>query len=686
MRVTFIKFLVSVGALVYVSTELLSAFNLLTPFFLYLFWLVTLGAGLYLFWRNRPHDIVGGWVFGQLSVSEQIMLILCGVLIVLPLLFLAIYAPPNNVDSNNYHLTRVVYWLQNRNVNHFPTIHVQQLYHNVMSEYLLLHVLALSGHDYFVNVVQWGAMLGTVASVGAIAKQLGLKSGVQVLVSILQLTLPIGILEASTTQNDYVAVFFFTCFMYFGIKLLQEFRWEDVWWMSVCLALGGFTKYPVFFYAFPYCLWIGVQVLRRKGFKTAVSTFGIALGTLLLVFGPFFNRNYALFGSILSPKIGSPLFVENIAVEKYCFTCTLSNVAKNLGLHLGLPSAGYNAKIDAVMAKFHALIGEDINNPQLSLDNYRTQFVIQEDMSGNLLLLIAICIAAVWLLFQKKQGVFKGILVCAVVGFVIFCSSAKFQFWSSRTHMPVFAQGTLLVGLLVANWPARGRVILGYFFVLTAIPYIVDNFNKPLFPIRYASKYWLGYIPRHLCVPVGANENQYRETLGSYYDFAKPEPCYPLKQDLPYAQRQQIVTKLNALDYYKLESEHIFKYERAHYFFICDHDYPNTYYDFKELAKRIEPSSKGVGMLLEQSVGFYRYWSILRPQMSEDWQMRYIVFEKDYLALPNARQIFAYDYVLSDNEKFIDRYLPKTQIEAIYRTSSLVLVKLKKPSVQLYNY
>lgn len=91
-------------------------------------------------------------------------------------------------------------------------------------------------------------------------------------------------------------------------------------------------------------------------------------------------------------------------------------------------------------------------------------------------------------------------------------------------------------------------------------------------------------------------------------------------------------------------------------------------------------------MLLEKSVGFYRYWSILRPRMPKDWQMRYIVFEKDYLILPNARQIFAYDYVLSDNEKFIDRYLPPSQIDKIYRTHSLILVKLKKPSAQVYHY
>ncbi len=686
MRLTWVKFLIASAGLVYISTELLSVFNAITPLALGIFWLTVLCVGSYLLWRNRPFRVWWGQDFGQLSLGNGVLLLLSCVIVSLPLLFLAVYAPPNNVDSHNYHLTRVVMWLQNHNVGHFPTIHVQQLYHNIMSEYLLLHVLALSGHDYFVNVVQWGAMLGSVAGVGIIAKQLGLGSKAQVLVSILQLTLPIGILEATTTQNDYVATFFFISFLYFGLRLMRNFSWQDVGWMSVSLALGGFTKYPIFFYAFPYCIWLGVQILRKKGLKTAILTFGIALSTLMLVFGPFFYRNYTLFGSVLSPKLNSPLFVENIATEQYCFTCTLSSIAKNIGLHLGLPSAGYNAKIDVLMAKFHTLIGAEINNPKLSLDNYRTQFVIQEDMSGNFLLLVAIVIAGIWLLFQKNYSVYKGIMICALIGFAIFCSAAKFQFWSSRTHMPVFAQGTILVGLLGSKLSDKWRLGLGYFFILTAIPYIVDNFNKPLFPIRYASKYWLGYIPRHLCVPVDADENSYKKGLGEYYDFAKPEPCYPLKQDLPYAIRQQIVTQLDALEYYKLESEHIFKYERAHYFFICDNEYPNTYYDFKALSKYISPNSRGVGMLLEKSTGFYRYWSILRPQMNQDWQMRYILFQKEYLALPNARQIFAYDYVFSDNEKFIDTYLSKTQIDKIYRTRSLILAKLKKPSVQLYQY
>jgi hypothetical protein len=555
-----------------------------------------------------------------------------------------------------------------------------------MSEYLLLHVLALSGHDYLVNAVQWVAMLGTTAGVGLIAKQLGLSLKGQLLVSILQLTLPIGILESTSTQNDYVAAFFFVSFMYFGLKLMQKYNNADVWWMSGSLALGGFTKYPVFFYALPYCVWIGIQIIRKAEFKRAFYTFGVAAGLLFLVFGPFFSRNYALFGSVLSPKAESPLFVENIAAEEYCLTCTLSNTAKNIGLHLGLPSAGYNAKVDALMGKFHQWIGMDINNPRLSLDNYRTQFVIQEDMSGNLLLLLAIVISAVWLFFQKKYALGRGVLACALVGFLVFCTAAKFQLWSSRTHMPFFAQGTVLVGLLLSVFPEKWKLAIGYFFILTAVPYVIDNFNKPLLPIRYASKYVLGYVPRHLCVPIGTDEQKYRKVLGTYYNFSKPEPCFPLNRDLSYKERQLLVTKLDHLGYYELESEHLFKYPRERYFFICDNDYPNTYNDFNALTKYISPHSTGVGMMLDKRLGFYPYWSMLHRQMSDQWQMKYILFQKEYLALPNAHRIFAYDYILCDNEKLISHHVPAAQIETIYRTHSLVLVKLKKSSVQTYPY
>jgi len=691
MRLKIIKLWVFIASLVFISTEFLSAFDFLTPFWIRLFWAPVLGIALYKWFATKKKRtslfsffLTPLQAFHQLPRNYRVLIVVSTLLVIFPLFFLAVYAPPNNVDSINYHLTRVVCWLQNHNVKHYPTFHVQQLYHNVLSEYLLLHVMALSGHDYFLNLVQWGAMIGTVFGVGLISKEVGLSLQNQAIIGVLQLSLPIGVLEASTTQNDYVATFFFVSFVYFGLKTLDNFHWKDAAWMILSLVLGGFTKYPIFFYALPYCLWIGFQLLKKQGIKVTLSLFGIAFLCLCLVFLPFFWRNYQLFNNILSPAFGHPLFVENIATEKHGLLYTFSNAVKNCGLHLGLPNSAWNAQIDNLVAHFHQLLGISIDDSLISLDSYRTQFVIQEDMSGNFLMLTSFVLASIWLLFQRGHSKFKGILLCTVIGFLIFCTAAKFQLWSSRTHMPLFAQGTILVGLLLSRLPEKGKISITFLFVFAALPYVINNFNKPLIPIRYASKYLLGYIPRHLCVPIEAQESLYKQALGNDYNFKKREPCFPLKTTPAYSDRQAIVAKLGDLGYYQKENEHIFKHPREQYFFITDQEYPSTYSEFTALAKLIPTNTQTVGLLFNKKLGFYHYWHILNKRLSSTWQMKYVLCYKEYLALPNASRIFAYEYVLCDDERLIDKYMSKEDITAIYRTKSLILIRLKQPSSNYY--
>lgn len=691
MRANLLRMLVAVAGLVYVSTELLSIFDVITPFSIRSFW--AFGFTLFMLWLNtqQRRQLKNRWQntitsFRRLPYAYQYLVLAALLMVVTPLLFLAIYTPPNNVDSISYHLSRVIYWLQNQNVAHFPTSHVQQLYHNVMSEYLLLHVMALSdGADYFVNLIQWGAMLGSVCAVTLIAQLSGLSTKTQVIVGLLLLTLPIGLLEATTTQNDYVALFFFLSFVYFGLWLTQQFRWEHVVWMSVSLALGGFTKYPIFFFAFPYSIWFGVQILQKYGFRPATGTFIIALTTLLMVFGPFWMRNYTFFGNIFSPRFGTPLFIENIAAEEYGVAQTASNIAKNIGLHLGLPAAGYNTMIDYLMKEIHQMIGIPINNPKTSLDAYRTQFVIQEDISGNFLLLSAMFMASVWLLFQKKQWVFKGVLICALVGFILFCSLVKFQLWSSRTQMPFFAQGVLLIGLMMTYWRDKIKILAGVLLLATSIPYIISNYNKPIVPIRYIAKYWLGYVPRHLCIPDEVSDLSYRQALNDWYDFDKKEPCSPLKVLPYYDERQQIFAKLDSLGYYNNENDHIFRHTRDMLYFLCDADYPQSYLDFNALCRYIDPSAN-IGLMFVNHAGFSHYWSILNKQQNPGWQMRYVFFHKEYLALPNAGRIFAYQYILADTPQYIHQYIAADNIEAIYKTKTMLLIRLKRPISQYFTY
>ncbi|MFN4147890.1 MAG: hypothetical protein ACK4GN_18865, partial [Runella sp.] len=480
-REKYLKTALVGGLLVYGSTELLSLFHALTTFWITLFWGTVSVTVSYFVWKKKWVSIFvqNALLFWRdCTRYEQILLTLIGIFYLLPLFFLAIYAPPNNTDSANYHLARVVFWLQNQNVEHYPTVYIHQLYNNVFSEYILLHIMALSSwEDYLVNTVQTFAMVGSVLTISLIARLFGLSRQMQWLVALLQLTLPIGILESTTTQNDYLANFLFLGFLYFGLKFIfnpSTFRFSDVFWMASALALGGFTKYPVLIFAFPICVWVGMVSLTRRSFGFSLKTFAMTAAMLVLVFTPFFYRNYQLFGHVLKPPNNShPLFTQEIPTERVSIGTVVSGVVKNMALHLGLPHQGYNRQIDKAVVKIHQIIGVPINDPQLSFDPYYTRFTIQEDMSGNPWHFVLIMSTLVWVLvvYIPRKNVssdLKGgwiLAICAVVGFVIYSALIKFQCHHTRLQIPFFSMGFVWTAIVLKNTSDILPKTLGIFYL-----------------------------------------------------------------------------------------------------------------------------------------------------------------------------------------------------------------------------
>ncbi len=50
----------------------------------------------------------------------------------------ALLSPPNSWDVMQYHLPRIVHWLQNRRVSFYPTHELKQLHMPPGAEYLML--------------------------------------------------------------------------------------------------------------------------------------------------------------------------------------------------------------------------------------------------------------------------------------------------------------------------------------------------------------------------------------------------------------------------------------------------------------------------------------------------------------------------------------------------------------------
>src|SRR5262249_40354994 len=81
----------------------------------------------------------------------------------------ALAAPPNTWDSMEYHMPRIVHWLQNRSVAFYATHGTRQLQMQPWAEYAILQLHALSGGDRLDNLVQWFSMAGSVTGVTLIA-------------------------------------------------------------------------------------------------------------------------------------------------------------------------------------------------------------------------------------------------------------------------------------------------------------------------------------------------------------------------------------------------------------------------------------------------------------------------------------------------------------------------------------
>lgn len=419
----------------------------------------------------------------RLSAGSRLLLAATGVLLALVALT-ALVAPPNNWDSLNYHLPRVAQWVQNHSVRHFPTNYLPQLEHPPLAEFAILNLQILYGGDRFANLVQWLALVGTAIGVSLLAQQFGAKAHGQVLAAVVATTLPMAILQGSSTQNDLAVSFWLVAFAFFALRSMAPGgpRAGDAAWVGASLGLALFTKGTAYLVAAPFCLWVAAVLIRRL--RWSVWRPGLVItGLVLLLNAGHFLRNTALFGRPLSDG-------GEAANQIHTPAAIASVVIKSLSLHVGTPLAAVNARIDGAIRALHRRLGLDVDDPRTTCWG---EFQIHplnthEDSAGNPLHLLLVLAAVAALAWRRRwQGLLAGYGLAVGAASFFLCLMLKYQPWNSRLHTPLFLLLAPVVGYALQE-ATRVGVAQAVAAVLLAAsaPWVLLNGTRPLVPVTTA--------------------------------------------------------------------------------------------------------------------------------------------------------------------------------------------------------
>lgn len=489
VRAAYVWAISTLFLFVLVTTEMLSLFEALNYK-----WLAGIYAGAlaicgYFIFKNFSNIISSLLrIGGRLKANVYFFIPIA--LMALILLFLAVYAAPNNWDSMTYHLGRMVHWVQHQHVNHYPTHILRQIHNPPLAEYVLTHIYLLTGEkDYFLNVLQWLMYVGCIVWVSLIVQALGAKERTQWVAAIFCATLPMAILQATNTKNELSVAFFAL-----GATISLIFSLKDTSFQKHLYAAAFFTglamavKSTAYVYLLPVWGVYGTAILLKNTTLKTLGSFAVAAIVIIALNITVFYRNFDTYGHLLGGNETVRSWYTNQALGA---KGVISNVVKNVYLHLSNVQLWDDEPFFYSVAdffryklfKFHHWLGYDIYNSTTAwAHDYSFNLARDEDYAGNFLHFIWILGTLVGGLFvYKKVGKEVWLLVLTVTLMALFfCVYLKWQPWHTRLHLPYFMLMCVAMAIVLSCFKRYWKVVAAVLLTAGSVTYVVENNSKIL--------------------------------------------------------------------------------------------------------------------------------------------------------------------------------------------------------------
>ena len=385
-----------------------------------------------------------------------------------------------------------MHWIQNESVAPYKTNISRQIWQNPFAEYAITQLILLSESDRLATFVQFFSMVASCITVSLIAQELGCQKNGQLLTSVLALTIPMGIMQSTTTQNDYVFTYWMVCFVYFSLRLLSDKSYFNATWLGLSLALGMLTKVLIYPYAAPFVISLGVFLVRKFDKKTLFMIFTIT-GLVILINVNFMFQNYQLYGQFIGTRNNTKFTNEVISLPGIA-----SNVVRNIALHLWTPFPTVNDSIQKGIIFVHnniLHISVDDSRTTWGYDNYDfASAPNSEDYGGNPFHLFIIMLSVIiWLFNSRLRNTKKMIWVAGLLtlSFILFSGYLKWQPFHTRITLAFFVLWVPFVASVFdkirkASLLTKGLPLV---FLALSLPWVFYNGAKPIFPnpVRFFS-------------------------------------------------------------------------------------------------------------------------------------------------------------------------------------------------------
>jgi hypothetical protein len=475
------------GTAVALATELMSAFRALTFAGIAGFWFAAAAAtGAANVWCRSRFGAPDALRLPALEGADRA---LAGAVVTLAavLLVVAWLSPPQSSDSIGYHMARVMHWIQNGSLAHYPTADPPQLFEPPFAEMVRLHLQLLSGGDRAGCLLQWFAAMGSLAGASLVARDLGGARRAQILAAVFAVSLPIGITQASSGKNGWVESFWLLALVHFGTTIAPGATQATPGRMLAAfgaLALELTTKISGWLFAPPFVLLAMWHTIRRAPVGERRLGLVAVAGSLLVlaVASPYLVRNVSLYGHPLV----DPVFRDKSGLQLVTPAAVASNAVRSVLYQFGTGVDAVDSALMSAAEGLHGWIGLSVS------DSRTTQFgpfrieeptrVEERAFSPlHISLLFAGGAALVASARLRAGGVRAPYLAALLSAFVLYNSAVQWQPPSCRLLMPLLVLAAPLVAVVMTE-ALRARTVVAWSLVLLAacLPYVVGTKYRPL--------------------------------------------------------------------------------------------------------------------------------------------------------------------------------------------------------------